>query len=196
MNIAFERGRLIENVADQKLEYGPNLDLAPYTHAMFLKVRNDEEDSNYYSTIDRAHNEFLQNAAYYFFLHHRLHESAQWFQELKNRYPDSLPKGMSLEEFALNRFEANLVKADMNQARVIVNGLIRQFLYYLALGDEDQAMGYRNMSELAWQKYQERVRRSSARLALPPYGVLLKGLLNRINQGEEGFSQGMIAALQ
>ena len=80
MNLAFERGRLIENQADQKLEYGPNLDLAVYTHAMFLKVRFEEEDPNYYSTIDRAHKEFLQNASYYFFLHHRLHESAQWFQ--------------------------------------------------------------------------------------------------------------------
>jgi hypothetical protein len=195
MNLAFERGRLIENQADQKLDYAPNLDLAPYTHAMFLKVRKDEEDPNYYSTIDRAHKEFLQNASYYFFLHHRLQESAQWFRELKLRYPDSLPQGISLEEFALNRFEANLVKADMNEARVIINGLIRQFLYFLAIGDEDQAMGYRNMSELAWKNYQQRVQRSSERLALPPYGELLKNMLERINQGEEGFSQAMIGAL-
>ena len=84
----------------------------------------------------------------------------------------------------------------MNEARVIVNGLIRQFLYYLAMGDEDQAMGYRNMSELAWKNYQQRVQRASARLALPPYADLLKGTMDRITQGQEGFSQAMIAALQ
>ena len=63
---AFERGRIIENESAQKLEYAPNLGLAPYTHAMFLKVREEEENPDYYSTIDRAHTEFLQNATYYF----------------------------------------------------------------------------------------------------------------------------------
>ena len=196
MSLAFERGRLIENKVDQKLDYAPNLELAPYTHAMFLKVRDEEEDTNYYSTIDRAHKEFLQNASYYFFLHHRLAESSEWFGELKSRFPDSLPKGISLEEFALNRFESNLVKANMNEARVIINGLIRQFLYFLAIGDEDQALGYRNMSEIAWKNYHKPAQRSTERLALPPYGKLLRNMLQRINQGEEGFSEGMIAALK
>jgi hypothetical protein len=84
----------------------------------------------------------------------------------------------------------------MNEARVIVNGLIRQFLYYLALGDEDQALGYRNMSELAWKRYQDRVKRAEARLALPPYAELLKNMLDRIMQGEEGFSANMVASLK
>ena len=43
MALAFERGRIIENESAQKLEYAPNLGLAPYTHAMFLKVREEEE---------------------------------------------------------------------------------------------------------------------------------------------------------
>jgi hypothetical protein len=196
MNLAFERGRLLENEADQTLEYAPNLDLAPYTHAMFKKMRQQEEDPNYYSTIDRAHTEFLQNATYYYYLHYRLNEAVQWFQELKKLFPNSVPEGISLEEFALTRFEANLAKSNMNEARVIVNGLIRQFLYYLALGDEDQALGYRNMSELAWKRYQDRVKRAEARLALPPYAELLKNMLDRIMQGEEGFSANMIASLK
>ncbi len=196
MNLAFERGRLIENEADQTLEYAPNLDLAPYTHAMFKKMRQQEEDPNYYSTIDRAHTEFLQNATYYCYLHYRLQESAEWFNELKTLFPKSVPQGVSLEEFALTRFEANLAKANMNEARIIINGLIRQFLYYLAIGEEDQALGYRNMSELAYNRYQERVRRAASRLALPPYGDLLKGVMDRIMQGEEGFSDNMIAALK
>lgn len=196
MNLAFERGRLLENEADQILEYAPNLDLAPYTHAMFEKMREQEEDPNYYSTIDRAHTEFLQNATYYCYLHYRLNESVQWFQELKRRFPNSVPSGISLEEYALNRFEANLLKSNMNEARVMVTGLIRQFLYYLALGDEDQALGYRNMSELAWKKYQDRVGRAESRLGLPPYADMLKTVLDRIIQGEEGFSENMIAALR
>ncbi len=195
MDVAFERGRLIENEFDQKLEYAPNLDLAPYTHAMFIKVRKEEEDPNYYSTIDRAHKEFLQNAAYFFFLHHRLDESVEWFKELKRRFPESIPDNISLEEFALNRFESNLVKADMNRTRVIINGLIRQFLYFLAIGDEDQAMGYRNMSELAWNRYHKRVEHATNRLALPPLNEMIKSVLDRINQGEEGFSPAMIGAL-
>ena len=163
---------------------------------MFKKMRQQEEDPNYYSTIDRAHIEFLQNATYYCYLHYRLQESAEWFKELKALFPKSVTSGVSLEEFALTRFEANLAKANMNEARIIINGLIRQFLYYLAIGEEDQALGYRNMSELAYNRYQERVRHAASRLALPPYGDLLKGVMDRIMQGEEGFSDNMIASLK
>ena len=196
MALAFERGRLIENSIDQTLEYAPNLDLAPYTHAMFLKVRKEEENSNYLTTIDRAHTEFLQNACYYFYLHHQLQTAGLWFEQLLERFPDSIPDGMSLEAFALNRFERNLVKADMNQARVIIEGMQRQFLYYLALGEEQQALGYSNLAQVAWQRYQDRVEAASQRLSLPPYDELLQGLLGRILAGEEGFSEPMIAVLK
>jgi len=198
MALAFERGRIIENESAQKLEYAPNLGLAPYTHAMFLKVREEEENPDYYSTIDRAHTEFLQNATYYFYLHHQMETSGLWFAELKKRFPDSLPAGLSLEEFALNRFEKNLVKADMNQARVIIEGMMRQFLYYLSIGEEDQALGYSNLSRLAWERHQTRVEkaRASDRLAMPEYEELMRGLVDRIFQGEEGFTDSMIAVLK
>ena len=196
MALAFERGRIIENEAAQKLEYAPNLGLAPYTHAMFLKVREEEDNPNYYSTIDRAHTEFLQNATYYFYLHHQMETSGLWFAELKKRFPDSLPAGLSLEEFALNRFEKNLVKADMNQARVIIEGMMRQFLYYLAIGEEDQALGYSNLSQIAWERYQQRVQKAASRLALPPYEEMMSSLLDRIFTGERGFTPSMIAALK
>ncbi|MDG1890065.1 MAG: hypothetical protein P8L18_02045 [Verrucomicrobiota bacterium] len=198
MIIAFERGRLIENEADQSLEYLPNLALAPYTHAMFLKIRREEEDINYYSTIDRAHAQFLQKAAYYHYLHHQLAESAEWFKETKKRFPESIGKDVSLEQFALNRFEASLKNSNVNQARVVVNGLVRQFLHFLSLGEEDQAMGYRNMSELAWRSHQDRIQRASAatRLALPPYDTLLENMVRRIFDGEEGFSEHQVRILR
>jgi len=122
--------------------------------------------------------------------------SGLWFAELKKRFPDSLPASLSLEEFALNRFEKNLVKADMNQARVIIEGMMRQFLYYLAIGEEDQALGYSNLSQIAWERYQQRVQKAAKRLALPPYEEMMSSILDRIFTGEEGFTPSMIAALK
>tara|TARA_Y100000589_G_scaffold300447_1_gene310600 strand:- start:1771 stop:3216 length:1446 start_codon:yes stop_codon:yes gene_type:complete len=201
MAMAFERGRIVEHEEEAKsatLEFAPNLDLAPYTHAMFKKIRKEEENPNYYSTIDRAHNEFLQNATYYFYLHHQIETSKLWFEELNKRFPDALPTELTLEEFALNRFEKNLIKADMNQAGLIIEGMIRKFLFYLAINEEDRALGYSNLSQLAWKRHQQRVEKAKAadRLALPEYDELLSDLLNRILKGEEGFTDSMIAVLK
>ena len=201
MAMAFERGRIVEHEEEAKsatLEFAPNLDLAPYTHAMFKKIRKEEENPNYYSTIDRAHNEFLQNATYYFYLHHQIETSKLWFEELNKRFPDALPTELTLEEFALNRFEKNLIKADMNQAGLIIEGMIRKFLLYLAINEEDRALGYSNLSQLAWKRHQQRVEKAKAadRLALPEYDELLSDLLNRILKGEEGFTDSMIAVLK
>ena len=86
----------------------------------------------------------------------------------------------------------------MNQAGLIIEGMIRKFLLYLAINEEDRALGYSNLSQLAWKRHQQRVEKAKAadRLALPEYDELLSDLLNRILKGEEGFTDSMIAVLK
>ena len=84
----------------------------------------------------------------------------------------------------------------MNQARVVLNGLIRRFYYFLGMGDEERAQGYRLLSEKAWNLYAGRTQKAGERLALPSHAELTRDMWQRIREGGEGFSEGMVRALE
>ena len=196
MVLAFRRGQLIENFADRKLEYGPKLDLVGKVNELFQTVRQDEEDPNYYSTIDRAYTNFLKDAVYLLYTHNRLEESARWYRKLKERYPSDPDISQSLDQFAVTRTEAQMGRAHSDEMRAIIEGLIANHFYNLALGQEDRALGLFNLAQSTWKHYHDRIRGQNERIGLMPFDQMYQLVLDRALTGEGRLSQQLAAQLR
>ena len=194
--LAFRRGKLIENFADRRLEYGPNLDIVDRVNEHFQIVREEEEDHNYYSTIDRAHTNFLKDAVYLLFTHNRLKESARWYQELKTRFPNDPDITQGLEQFAVTRTEAQMGRAHSDEMRIIIEGLLANHYYNLALGQEDRALGLLNLAHRTWDQYHTRIRGQTERIGLLPFDQMRQLILDKALQGETQLSDQLIIQLR
>ena len=194
--LAFRRGKLIENFADRRLEYGPNLAIVDRVNDHFQVVREEEEDPNYYSTIDRAHTNFLKDAVYLLFTHNRLKESAHWYQELKDRFPDDPDVTQGLEQFAVTRIEAQMGRAYSDEMRIIIEGLLANHYYNLAIGQEDRAMGLLNLAKRTWEQYNSKIRGQTERLGLLPFDQMRQLILDKALQGETQLSDQLIIQLR
>ncbi len=194
--LAFRRGRLIENFADRKLEYGPNLELVGRLNEHFQTVREEEEDPNYYSTIDRAYTNFLKDAVYLLYTHNHLEDSARWFQELKERFPADPDTSQSLDQFAVSRTEAQMGRAHSDEMRAIIEGLLANHLFNLALGQEDRALGLYNLAEGTWKHYHGRIRGQTERIGLLPFDQMYQLVLDRTLTGKGRLSPQLAAQLR
>ncbi|MDA7510453.1 hypothetical protein N9B57_00530 [Verrucomicrobia bacterium] len=194
--LAFRRGTLIENFADQRLEYGPNLDLVGRVNDYFQIVRTEEEDPNYYSTIDRAYRNFLKDAVYLLYTHNRLEESATWYRQLRERFPDDPDVTQGLDQFAVTRTEAQMGRAHSDEIRAIVDGLLANHYYNLALGQEDRAIGLLNLAQRTWTHYHERIRGQNDRIGLLPFDQMRQLSLEKGLRGEAQLSDAMIIQLR
>ena len=194
--MAFRRGILIENFADRRLEYGPNLDLVDRVDEYFQIVRTEEEDPNYYSTIDRAYRNFLKDAVYLLYTHNRLEDSAAWYRQLRERFPDDSEVTQGLDQFAVTRTEAQMGRAHSDEIRAIVDGLLANHYYNLALGQEDRAIGLLNLAQRTWTQYHGRIRGQNDRIGLLPFDQMRQLSLEKVLRGESQLSESMIIQLR
>ena len=178
-NISRHRGRLLENFADRRLESGPNLGLVGRVHEQFLKAREQEEDVNYYSTIDRAHLNFLKDAIYLLYTHNRNEETARCLEELQTRFPNDTEGTRGLDEFAVRRTEVQIERAHSTEVRAIIEGLLFNHYYNLALGEEDRALGLLKLTEKTWTLYHQRIRGQVERTGLLPLNELQRLVRDR-----------------
>ena len=194
--LAFQRGKLIENFADRQLEYGPNLDLVERVNDHFLTSRDEEEDPDYFSTIDRAYANFLKDAVYLLFAHNRLTEAARWYRQLKERFPDDPDVSVSLDRFAVVRTQAQIGRARSDEMRVIIDGLLANHLYNLALGEEDRALGLLNLAQQTYTQYHERIHGQTGRIDLPPFPQMRQAAREKALGPDSSLSDPMIAQLR
>jgi hypothetical protein len=194
--LAFRRGKLIENFADRRLEYGPNLTLVERVSEHFQSARAEEEDPKYFSTIERAYLNFLKDAVYLLYTHNRLAEAAHWFGVLKERYPDDAGANQSLDAFAVTRIEDQMEHAKSDEIRMIVGGLLENHYYNLALGEEDRALGLLNLANRTWTQYNGRIRGQTERIGLPPFTEMRQQILQKALAGETQISPNLLLQLK
>ncbi len=194
--LSFKRGKLVENFADRRLEYAPNLELVTRVDEHFKRVREEEEDPDYYSTIDRANLNFLKDAVYLLYTHNRLTDAAHWYGVLQERFPDDKDGKLSLDQFAVERTEAQIDRAHSNEIRVVIEGLLENHFYNLALGEEDRALGLNNLAQKIWNHFNTRIRGQNERIGLLPFPEMRQLILERVLNGETQVSAALIAQLR
>jgi hypothetical protein len=191
MQLSFQRGRLISNPFEKAFEFGPNLDIIPKVSIAYENAA--EEDAGNRDHILRAHRNFLRDAVYFLYEHHRLVDAGYWFKYMANKYPDrpildndtnSLPANVSLDEYVVRRVSEDVTETDPIRIKALIEGLLTRSYYYMTVDDgEAQSEGSRYMAEKVWSSYWTKIPHDEAttiRIGLPPLAEMDKQVLGRV----------------
>lgn len=178
MQVSVLRGRLISL---DPLRFGPDLDKAGRANAAYEQMIAEETDMKH--AVQTAHRNFLREVVYLFYIHNRLKEANEWFGVLKDKYPDLVPRGMSLEEFSLMRFTENLALAGHDKTKAMLEGILSNYWLSFAFADDDpaeeqRALGYDQQARYLWNFYLKRSGSQRQVLALPPLEQMKKDVLD------------------
>jgi hypothetical protein len=168
MQLAFRRGRIIHvgvGKNEQMVDLGPNLALIAKANAAYEEAIKNEPDK-YQGDLTTAHRNLLMDAAYFFYTDGREADAMRWYRYLGQKYPDkpmlpgqedSLPGKMSLDDYAIARIEDEVKTLGQNKTRVVIEGLERQSLMSVAVGDNDRATELDLMARQIWERYQKKI---------------------------------------
>jgi hypothetical protein len=193
MQLSFQRGRLIADNPERHFEYGPNIDIIPHTSAAYEEeMVNDAKNRDH---IETAHRNFLRDAVYMLYTYNREGDAIKWYKYLGEKYPNkpllegkpnSLPKNLSLEEFAIGRIEEEVGSLGQNMARGIIEGLEATAFRSMAIDDDDRALGLDRLAQKIWEKYAEKIdinEKTKERVGLPPLKQIKIEVLRRLLNG-------------
>ena len=178
MQLAFQRGRFIENKAEARLEFGPNLDIIPNANRAYEDMM--EQVPEWRDHIKTGHRNFLKSAVYFLYTHNRLAEAGKWFRYVKEKYPESMPAELSLEEYAIEQVTTDVSETSHVRVTSAIEGLLGQSFYNLAIGEDAQATGYHNLALKVWQRYQSKTEQSRERVGLVPFNQIKEEVRQRM----------------
>ena len=169
MNLSYQRGRLVisSNAPPRLL---PNLEIVPKVDAAFLEQLAEaapfQKDS-----ITRAHQNFLRNVPYQFFIFNRVREGEQWLRYARQKYPDAFPPNVGLAEYAVTLATANVDERNQSKITGLVQAFVIQSYSSVLAGDPDAAGEYMLRAGELWDAYMKRTG-GVERTQLPPLDVI------------------------
>ena len=193
MQKAVMKGRLVINRADRRLEFGPNLDMIPNANRAYDEMFAEESSPAQRDGILKAHRNFLKDVICLFYTHNRMADAAQWLAYTKTNFPDAIPAQTKLDEFVVARVTESVDDNDSTRVNALVEGLVGQSFYNLAIGEYDQANGYGLLARRVWERYQTKFssKKQQAQLGLPSLAEFQQHVREQIIRGEHGFSPAL-----
>ncbi len=192
LQLAFQRGNIIENTADQRLDYTPNLQIANKVDETMIKMKAMEVERPW--IIDNARYYFMQEAVYFYYLYMRHEEARVWYKKLLETFPDNIDPSLSLEKFVVNHVTKKAEKGTNSKVRAVVDGMLTTSYYRLAMGETDGSVGHALLAAKVHKRYNDEIRatKSEHRLLLPSFEELKKKALERVLSNKPGaFSKEM-----
>jgi len=193
MQLAFQRGKLIEDKFTQSFDYGPNLEIVEQVSAAYEQVMRDEAAMA--DHIGTAHRNFLGNAVYFLYANDRIPEALKWYRYLGQKYPnkllfstpDSLPANTTLEEFALGRIVEDVSETSRDRVTAILFGYAESGYRHLILGNQKQAAGLRALSQMLYATYMKKIAGGAnvERIGLQPIEEIEQQTLRRLLDPEQ-----------
>jgi hypothetical protein len=186
MQLAFQRGRLIQAKFGKVFDFGPNLDMIDNANLAYEDMM--EQDAEYRDHIKIGHRNFLRDAVYFLYEHNRMAEAARWYRYLRDKYPDypmlpdrpnSFPRNLSLDDYALSRVSEDVGETSTDRTKSVLEGLLYNYYNYLALGFDEQAMNYELMARKVWNRFQKQIAGSETRVGLPPLARMKEQILEQ-----------------
>jgi hypothetical protein len=194
MQMDFQRGRLIANVADKRFEYVPNLSIIPKVNAAYEQA--EQEDDKNRDHIMTAHRNLVRDIVFFLYTYNRQADAAQWFKYLCEKFPnkplldgkpDSLPGKVSLDDYAILRIQDEVDDPGENKVKGVIEGLLRTGYSSLALGEDERFVGMQALAHKVYDRYQAKIsrdKRTEERVGLQPFANLQKDVLDRLLHGE------------
>jgi hypothetical protein len=128
-----------------------------------------------------AHENFLQSAVVLLYTYGRSKESLKIYRRLRklnlSRYR------MSLEDYIFLRIRENLDGASALEMSAFIQGILKQSLFSLAIGDDEKSAGLDSLAKLIWSRYMEEYG-GTERMSLPPFEVIRNSVVKRVLKGE------------
>jgi hypothetical protein len=192
---AFRHGRIIANPFTHGMELTANLDFIPNANNVYLQMYAEETDAGQKTDILRAHRNFVRDAVYFLYVNNRMTEAARWFKYLGEKYPDqpiienrpdSLPKNVTLDEYAVAVVQIDIGETSQERVTSDVQGLLTHAYLDLAIGQDDRAAGFQLLAGKVYASYQARMGRDQPRASLPPMNDLKRAVLSRLLDLQNG----------
>jgi hypothetical protein len=199
MQMAVRRGRMIENLSDQRLEFGPNIDMLPNANRSYEEMM--KEDPEWAASMENGHRNFLQKAVSDLYIYNRHAEASAWFDYLKLRYPDTLWANLSMDQYVIKRIEEEVESMKPSRIQNLVEGFVSQAYYALAVGEDERYLGALNMAKQIWKVQYDKVTQFgietiNERMRLPDFNYLQTLVLAQcLNPQASGFSPQLAAQL-
>jgi len=163
MQVAVFRGRLVEGPLSD-FELSPNLEIIrktsdAYEEAMKLEPRDADN-------IHRAHRNLVRQAVYFLYEYNRLNEAAEWYKYLGERYPNdplitgnpnTRPSQITLGQYVTARIQEDINDTNRDKTKAVINSMLMNSYYYLVNGEDDHAVGTKNMAHAVWTVYQSQI---------------------------------------
>jgi len=191
MQMAVLRGRL---VSVDPIYYDADLSKVDRANAAYEQMI--EEDVEMRDAIKKAHRTFLREVVYLLYTHNRLGEANQWLARVRQKYPDAIPAGQSLEEYALQRVLGNLAEPSHDRTKAILAGVILKYFLNVALDDDAQADAYDRMAQKIRQLYENRIKARKQPLAFPPLPEMKRTVLEQFLNPQSRFNPELQARLR
>jgi hypothetical protein len=177
MQVSVLRGKL---VSINPLRFGVDLDKTARANAAYEQMIEEETDLKY--AVQTAHRSFLREVVYLSYVNNRLKEASQWFAVLKQKYPDAVAPGVTVEQYSLERLAPQMEEAGNDRIKAILEGLLINYFYALAFGEDDKADGHNRLAQQLWNAYMERVKQRRNVLGLPPFNEMKARILDDLLQ--------------
>jgi len=186
------RGRLIPGVVSNSFELGPNLDIIRKTSDAYEQAMKDEpRDAD---NIHRAHRNLVRQAVYFLYEYNRMTEAAEWFKYLGERYPndnlitgtsDTKPSQMTLGKYVVARIQEDMKDTSHDKTKAFIDAALRRSYLLLISGEDDHAVGTKNIAHVVWQTYQSQVpaARQSA-IGLPPFDEMDRAIQSELLESD------------
>jgi len=192
---AFRHGRVIINPFAHTVELAPNLDLIPKANDSYLQMCAEETDPGKKDDILRAHRNFLRDAVYFLYENNRMADAAKWFKYLGEKYPDqpiidkqpdSLPKNVTLDEYAIAVVNIDVSETSQERVTSAVQGMLVHAYEDLAIGQDDRAAGFQLLADKIYARYNAQMGRDQPRAKLPSMNDLKRNVLDLLLDPQKG----------
>jgi hypothetical protein len=171
------------------------VDIVPQANKAYLEIMELEPEMQ--RNLSTAHRNFIRWAVYYLYVYGRTNQANYWWNFLKETYPDSIPEGMDLEQYAFERAQETMGETGHDDAKAVIVGFIRQGFLSAAVGEDARALSYMRFAERHRNRYQESVGPISIdRVGLPEMDELKKGVLDELLDPETGLDPLLAAQLR
>jgi hypothetical protein len=151
LNLSFQRGRLLlaPNRPPRML---PNLELAPKLDAAFQEQLTNSP-AHLTNGITRAYRNFLRDVPYQFFLVARLRDAEQWLNYLRQKFPEAVPPGATLAEYAVARAELQTKEQRQNYVAGLVNSFVIHAYMAAIASQPDEFQQFLNLARQTHAAY-------------------------------------------
>ena len=128
-----------------------------------------------------AHENFLQSMVVLLYTYGREKDSLSTYRRLRALNPSRYRMGC--EDYIFVQIKEDLEGASPLEVSAFIQGILRQSLMSLAIGDDERSAGLENLAKLVWNRYMKEYGKTE-RASLPPLEEIRTSLVKRALGGE------------